>query len=173
GGARGRSEVFGHLPAFRYGARGVSSSRRSILAAVVLILPCSSCNEPRPARPAVKSVSPRLVSDQTSYPLMLYGTAFGPGMTVRIDGAGTTQTATADVIDDERATVRVRLDGVVHPRTPMTRVRIAVAGGDDRGALLEVVNDSRFPVLEDLEGDPDGRRVFVASASTDALWGVS
>src|SRR5262245_52061192 len=76
----------------------VSFCQRSILAAVVVLLPCSSCDRSRPARPAVKSVSPRLVSDQTSYPLMLYGTAFGPGMTVRIDGAGTTETATADVI---------------------------------------------------------------------------
>jgi YVTN family beta-propeller protein len=151
----------------------VSFPRRSIVAAVVLLLPCSSCDQRRPARPAVKSVSPRLVSDQTSYPLMLYGTTFGPGMTVRIDGAGSTDTATADVIDDEHATVRVRLDGVVHPRTPMTRVRIAVAGSGDRGAVLRVVNDSRFPVLEDLEVDPDGRRFFVASASTDEVWVLS
>lgn len=113
------------------------------------------------------------MSDQTSYPLTLYGTAFAPGMNVRIDGAGKTETATADVIDDGHATVRLRLDGVVHPRTPLTRVRIAVAGGTDRGAVLHVVNDSRFPELEDLEVDPDGRRFFVASVSTDEVWVVS
>jgi hypothetical protein len=121
----------------------------------------------------VKSVSPRLVSDQTSYPLMLYGTAFGPGMKVRIDGAGRTETATVDVIDDEHATVRVRLDGVVHPRRSLTRVRMTVAGTEDRGTSLRVVNDSRFPVLEDLEVDPDGERFFVASASTDEVWILS
>ena len=147
--------------------------RRSILAAVVILLSCSSGDQPRRARPAVKAVSPRLVSDQTSYPLMLYGTAFVPGMKVRIDGAGMTETATADVIDDEHATVRVRLDGVVHPVAPLTRVRIAVVGDEDRGAILRVVNDSRFPVLEDLEVDPDGRRFFVASASTDEVWVLS
>jgi DNA-binding beta-propeller fold protein YncE len=121
----------------------------------------------------VKTVSPRLLSDQTSYPLMLYGAAFAAGMKVRIEAPGRTETASVDVIDDEHATVRLRLDGVVHPRRSVTRVRIAVDGSDDRGAALRVVNDSRFPVLEDFEVDLDGRRFFVASASTDAVWIVS
>jgi hypothetical protein len=37
---------------------------------------------------------------------MLHGTAFVPGMTVRIDGAGRSETAKVDVIDGEHATVR-------------------------------------------------------------------
>src|SRR5262245_32926762 len=61
---------------------------RSIVAAVVVLLSCSSCHQARRAGPVVKAVSPRIVSDQTSYPLTLYGTAFAPGMTVRITGAG-------------------------------------------------------------------------------------
>ena len=121
----------------------------------------------------MKAVGPRLVSDQTFYPLVLYGTGFVPEMKLRIDGAGRTETATPQVVDDEHATVRVRLEGVVHPRRSLTRVRIAVAGTADRGTTLRVVNDSRFPVLEDLEVDPDGRRFFVASASTDEVWIVS
>src|SRR5262249_17500088 len=50
---------------------------------------------------------------------------------------------------------------------------VGVAGVDDGGAVLRVVNDSRFPELEDLEVDPDGRRFFVASASTDEIWVLS
>src|SRR5262249_13048047 len=50
---------------------------------------------------------------------------------------------------------------------------VGVAGVDDGGAVLRVVNDSSFPEPEDLEVDPDGGRFFVASASTDEVWVLS
>lgn len=148
-------------------------ARPVVVRAALLVLLLSACNRQSIAVPAVSAVSPRLVSDQTVYPLVLYGKNFAPGMQVRIEGSGRTETAAVDVLDDSHGTVRVRLDGVVAPNRSLTRVRIAAAGAGDRGVAIRVVNDSGFPVLTDLEVDPAGERFFVASATTDELWVVS
>lgn len=146
--------------------------RLLILAAAAILLLVSPCDHQRPP-PVVTAVSPRLISDQTAYPLTLYGRRFHPGMRVRIDGGGKTDTEAVDVIDESHATVRLRLEGFVRPDRSLGRVRIAAADTRDRGAHIAVVNDSGFPVLADLEVDPAGNRFFVASVSTDEVWIVS
>jgi DNA-binding beta-propeller fold protein YncE len=157
----------------------VCPARYLILAAIATLVLFSACDrlstDARSVRsvPAVTAVSPRLVSDQAVYPLTLYGKGFNPGMQIRIAGAGRTETAAVDVVDGSHATVRVRLDGFVRPDRSLTRVRIAAADTDDRGAGIRVVNDSTFPVLIDLELDPAGERFFIASVSTDDVWIVS
>jgi DNA-binding beta-propeller fold protein YncE len=143
--------------------------RLPILAALPLLALLSGCDGPRTA-PVVTAVSPRLVSDQTAYPFTLYGTGFGPGMRIRIDGAGRSETLAVNVIDDTHATVRLRLDGFVRPDRSLGLVRISASDAVERAAHIRVANDTGFPVLADLEVDPAGQRFFVASTSTDEVW---
>jgi hypothetical protein len=84
---------------------------RKLLELSVLLVLISACDRRGVDAPAVIAVSPRLVSDQTVYPLVLYGTGFAPGMRIRIEGAGRTETAAVDVVDDAHAIARVRLTG--------------------------------------------------------------
>jgi hypothetical protein len=124
-----------------------------------------------PPRPFLDDLGPRTISNQTSYPVWVYGRGFAPGMKVRL-GLPYDLTLDAAVVDPERLTVRV-------PARPLAaaseRVTVEVTLLDAKGALqdgaakLVVVNDAAYPAPTTCALSPDGSALYVASETTDEV----
>ncbi|AKU92124.1 hypothetical protein AKJ08_2511 [Vulgatibacter incomptus] len=117
-----------------------------------------------PARePAVlRAVGPRLISNQTDYPVMIYGEALRPGLRLAI---GELRLETSWV--DEGHLGAVIPAGIEIPAAQAVAVFEARLEGADGSAPLTVVNDAAFPTPLDLE--VAAGRVFAVSRTTDEL----
>jgi mono/diheme cytochrome c family protein len=128
--------------------------------------------------PTVRTASPRLVSNQTSYPLIVYGEGFAPDDVVVLSGPqeGARRELPTAWLDPEHLTAR--LPAAIGLPTNQTFGRLAVGVRRAEGlpgegsAPLTLVNDATYPVPFDLAARADGSRVFVASPTTDAVWFV-
>jgi len=125
-----------------------------------------------PGSAHLDGIGPPHVSNQTAYPVMLYGDGFQPGCTVVIPGAAA-PLATAFV--DARHLGAIVPAGLVVPAGKSTvalDVHLIAPDGValPGAATLTVVDDVGFAVPAALELSGDGARAFVASPTTDELW---
>lgn len=114
-------------------------------------------------------LGPRLVSNQTSQPLALYGDGFAPGMTLRL-GPPFSREVPLAVLDPRHAYARLPDDLQLPADTVQTVVDVAV--GRSESKRLTVVNDAAFVDLTALAPSPDGRLLFAASAPTDTVFAI-
>jgi DNA-binding beta-propeller fold protein YncE len=116
-------------------------------------------------------VGPRHVSNETTYPLTLYGRGFTEGMTLLVEGP--TRALLQTTLVDERHLV-VRLPTLEVPENVSQRSFTLTLIGDDgkpvgEPTTIDVVNDAAYRLPYDLQIDRAGTRVFVASPSTDEI----
>lgn len=121
------------------------------------------------------AVSPRHVSNGTSYPLTVYGSNLRPGLRLKLtqdDSENAVELPTVFV--DEGHLVARLPEGVEVPRQTSVAEWTAQLVGD--GDQVEgtypvyVVNDVDYVQPFDLEVDPTEERVFVASPPTDQVY---
>src|SRR2546430_15542013 len=127
---------------------------------LLLGLACRSASVPDAgSTPALVAVGPRLLSNQTSYPLSIIGTALKPGMKLR---AGPLSLPMF-VLDEQHAWSRLPagLDGGI--------LKVGLEGSSAT-FNLKLVDDTTFPVLSALA--VNGRRAFVASTTEDVVYAV-
>ena len=126
------------------------------------------------ASPRLDEVGPRMVSNQTAYPLALYGSGFTDGLRLVIDGQ-VRQTLETHRIDERHLTAvlpagtPVRGRGRSSERFP---IHLEDAAGRRRAGAVElrVIDDAAVEAPLDLELADGDRRLFVASETTDRLW---
>jgi sugar lactone lactonase YvrE len=148
-----------------------------LLCALVLgTAACSAKKSTSASQPRVhlRGIGPRLISNQTSQPLAIYGDGFQSGMRLHL-GAPFERDVAVTVIDKQHA--YLRLGGLEMPSStaeatvPVTTSRLE--GAEVTGeAKLTVVNDNQFPDLVALVVSRDGKFAFAASITTDRLFAV-
>ncbi|HZN92302.1 MAG TPA: MtsA protein, partial [Myxococcales bacterium] len=115
------------------------------------------------SRPVLRTVGPRILSNQTSQPLSVTGERLRPGMRLLIGDRAVPLTA----IDGEHAYGRLGPLAVAGGE-PQQTFQVTLEGGEG-AAPLTVVNDAAFPDLTSLAVREDGV-VYAASSTTDELF---
>jgi hypothetical protein len=124
-----------------------------------------------PAGPRLDAVGPRVVSNQTSYPLAIWGDGFTDGLVLELELNPPLRLPTRRL--DARH-LAARLPGGVRlpPDVAAERVRTRLldAGGValPGESWVKIVNDTAFATPLDLVAAED--TVFVASPTTDEVW---
>ena len=119
----------------------------------------------------LRGIGPRVISNQTSQPIAVYGEGFRSGIRFHL-GVPFDRDVAATVTDEQHA--YLRLSGLEIPAASAeatTAVTISpLEGAQVAGdAKLTVVNDSQFPDLIALAASRNGKYVFAASITTDKL----
>ena len=120
-------------------------------------------------RPAgrLSDVGPRMVSNQTSQPLSLYGENFRRGMKLRL-GAPFDRTVPITVVDGRHAYARLPADLVLPAATAQVTSVLSIDGQRTRSEVgLTVVNDAAFADYTVLARSGD--LLWAVSPTTDAL----
>jgi DNA-binding beta-propeller fold protein YncE len=125
--------------------------------------------------PTLTAVGPRVVSNQTDYPIQLWGDRFSPGMHLEI-GKPAGLTVPTVFVDEHHLAAVIPSGTKMSPGTREVHVSLRLFGGDGRqakgGPGLVIVNDLGFETPYALELSSDGKDAFVASPSTDEVWVV-
>lgn len=122
------------------------------------------------------SISPMEISNQTSYPVTIYGSGFEAGSILRLSRGNFSKELETQLIDERHLSAIVPAG--LEIETSVVRDRFAVEVRSPRGKLhhgsvkLLVINDADYPTPHDLEISPDGRKLFVISPFTDELWAI-
>lgn len=138
----------------------------------------AGADRPPGAPPEIHAVSPRLVSNGTSYPLLVFGVGFRPGDTVVASGPepDANRLLPTDFVDGGHLTARLPPALPLPTQQTFGTVRLSVRRADGTTSpaayALRVVNDATFPDPRAIATDREGNRVFVASTSTDAVWWI-
>lgn len=119
-------------------------------------------------RPKLRDVGPRLMSNQTSQPLALYGDHFRPGMRLTLGAPANAEIATTFV--DEHH-VFARIPPIALP-ADQSQVPVALALDGEAGPMLTVINDASYDDPTELALSPDDATAFVVSQNTDSLFRV-
>lgn len=125
--------------------------------------------------PRLLSVGPKLVSNETSQPLSVYGERLTPGLRLVL-GPPLARELPLVVVDAGHAYARLPAGLALPEDSPQAVVEVHLAG--EGGAVAEgtarltVVNDTAFPDLTALALSPDGRTLFVASPPTDTVFAL-
>lgn len=127
--------------------------------------------------PSFADVGPRIVSNQTAYPISLYGRGLEPGTVLTLIGERRVQLPTRFVTAEElSALIPAEAMSITDPMRDSFDLRLELT--DPRGqavpgaAQLTVVNDRDFATPTAIELDRAGRRVYVTSKTTDEVWAV-
>jgi hypothetical protein len=123
---------------------------------------------PKPPEPTLTSVGPRLISNQTSYPLSVRGTGLKQGMTLDVGD----QKLPLFVLDDTHAWARLPANLPLPVDQTMGQLTVQVSGAKGN-ATLKLVNDTAFPVLSAFAMSGDEKTAFVASVTQDVVYAVS
>ena len=148
------------------------SRRRSALlggsfALLALVAGVAWQTQLRRPEPRLTDVGPRVVSNQTSQPLSLYGTNFRRGMRLRV-GPPFDRTVPLTVVDDGHAYARLPADLAIAAETAQVTAVLSVQGQRARSEVgLTVVNDAGFADWTQLVRSGDV--LWAASSTTDAL----
>jgi hypothetical protein len=120
-----------------------------------------------PPEPSLLSVGPRLISNQTSYPLEVRGSGLKSGMTLDVKGTK----LPLFVLDEAHAWARLPA-GLSLP-LDQVQVQVAVSlSGSKKTLPLQVVNDTAFPVLSAMVLSSDAQTTYVASLTQDLVFAV-
>jgi hypothetical protein len=150
--------------------------------AILIVLPLclvEACDKPKvpaqaidagaPAPPEVQllSVGPKLVSNQTSYPLSVRGKGLKDGMALAVNGTK----VPLFVLDAEHAFARLPANLPVPVDQPQGVLGVSL-WGEKKTLPLKLVNDAAFPVLSALAMSRDGAQAFVASLTQDVVFAI-
>lgn len=117
--------------------------------------------------PHLTDVGPRVVSNQTTQPLSIYGENLRPGMTLRL-AAPFERTVPLTVVDPGHAHARLPADLTLPPQTVQVTAVLSVEGQRARSEVgLTVVNDAAFADWTQLVRAGDV--LWAASSTTDTL----
>jgi DNA-binding beta-propeller fold protein YncE len=156
-------------------------TRRQIIALVISFLLMASAaiggkivRSKKPGNLELYAISPPAISNQTAYPVTIFGSDFLPGASLLLTRGSARIEVSAEVIDDRH------LAAVIPPALPIepevTRDRWGVEVIDSRGKKmigkleLRVTNDAAFPSPIDLVTSRDGSSAWAVSTTTDELW---
>jgi sugar lactone lactonase YvrE len=123
---------------------------------------------------ALRAVGPRIISNQTSQPLAIYGQGLRAGdQLTLIDADGKRTQLRLTVVDPGHAYARIAAEALKLP--PSVSQAELKASLDDAApaASLTVVNDAEFVDLTSLALSHDGRWLFAASSTTDSVYAVN
>lgn len=118
----------------------------------------------RPSLPHLSAVGPRMVSNQTSQPLALYGERLGAAKSVWVGNVQMPLT----VLDEQHAYARLPAGYAIEAARPQAVVPVRLEPGDS-SVDLTVVNDVAFADFASLALSRDGRTAWAASSTTDQL----
>lgn len=126
-----------------------------------------------PAGPRLLDVGPRFVSNQTSQPLALYGEQLDAKvLTVTVKGPDDSAITTLSIptvkVDDRH--LYARLPPVKLPSAMAEAVATLSLEGTSSKVELRLINDQSFPELMALAQSNDGKWLFAASQTEDALY---
>ena len=150
-----------------------------VLLAVTLIPGCPSKSAPvapidagAPADgPRLLAVGPRLISNQTSQPISVWGTHLKQGMTLELTGA-TKLSLPLVVIDEHHAFGRLPANLEVADAFAEGAITVTLSGATGAVPPLTLVNDTHFPDLTALAISPDGAWLFAASGPEDLVYAL-
>ncbi|MFP2913035.1 YncE family protein, partial [Pyxidicoccus sp. 3LFB2] len=125
---------------------------------------------PPPSGPRLVSVSPRLLSNETSQPLSIQGERLVPGLKLVL-GPPLSRELPLVVVDARHAYARLPGDLTLPEDPPQVVVEARLEGAEGT-ARLSVVNDAAFPDLTAMALSPDGRTLFLASPPTDTVFSL-
>jgi len=131
--------------------------------------------EAQPPVPAeLSTISPRHLSNQTAYPIVIYGQGLEPGLRLRLVGPNGALTIPTGFLDSRHLTARIPAGLDIPEQRSAAKFEARLVTGDDSAldgtAGLTVVNDLAFAQPYDFAMSPDGQRAFVLSTSTDEVW---
>jgi hypothetical protein len=117
-------------------------------------------------------VGPRLVTNQTTAPLTVYGEGLADGMELYL-GPPVEQNLPLSVLDPQHAYTRLPADLHLPASQAEVELTVRLRGADHRllpgHSPLAIVNDAGFPDLTALAISRSGR-LFAISTTTDDLW---
>jgi len=150
-----------------------------VVAASLLLFACPSSSsvssapdaavEKKNDLPRLLAVGPRLLSNQTSQPLSIWGTKLAAGMTLKLTGAVTLELPLT-VLDETHAFARLpagleSADGLAE-----SQISVALNGGEGEVPKLTLINDTHFADLTALVSSPDGAWLFALSTPDDRVY---
>lgn len=115
------------------------------------------------------AIGPRLLSNQTSQPLAIYGEGLKSGMVLEL-GPPVSRQLPLVVWDEGHAFARLP-GGAQLGTFPESVVEARVVGAEGV-TKLRLINDTSFPDLTALARSADGRTLFASSGTTDAVHAV-
>jgi DNA-binding beta-propeller fold protein YncE len=111
----------------------------------------------------LKTISPQMISNQTSHTLLLTGTGFTGGLTLHV---GPTKSVKVQVIDAAHGTVKI--EPFLFDDFDETTIPVSI--GESHTTLpLTIINDSQFSTFRAATRSPDARTLFVADEHTDSI----
>lgn|GEM_PF-362216 len=130
----------------------------------------SPAEKATPPGPRLVAVGPRLISNETDYPLWVYGQGFAEGATVKVGD----QTLQTHVVDAGHLTAVMPASRTPYPQNAAAADKtVTVVDKDGKPlpgtATLTVVDDANFPTPYAMVATSDGTLV-IASPTTDELW---
>ncbi len=152
-----------------------------LLLAVTLLLGCPS----KPAGPApidagpaldadspqVLAVGPRLLSNQTSQPLSVWGTHLKAGLKLELSGAAKV-TVPLTVLDEGHAFGRLPANVEVADAFAEGSLKVAFEGATGTVPPLTLVNDTHFPDLTAMALSPDAQWLYAISQPEDLVYAL-
>lgn len=129
--------------------------------------------DPTALAPIHFSISPPLISNETAYPVTLYGAGFPDGVLelVLYEGAAPIPTTR---IDDHHLGATIPAGVKVRTKRALGGLRPFLVDASGRRlpgeSSLLVANDAAYRTPYVMEISPDDERVFVASPTTDEIW---
>ena len=130
-----------------------------VVVAVAAVVALGGCH-----RPTLTAVGPRTVTNQTSFPIALYGEGFKAGQELVLDGPVSRELPIA-VVDARHAYARLPADLKLPEGTVQARVLLSIKGGKGPQVPLTVVNDLGFPELIGLAVTESGRAVAISQTT--------
>ncbi|MBX7113064.1 MAG: MtsA protein [Myxococcaceae bacterium] len=122
--------------------------------------------------PRLTAVGPRVISNQTSQPLSVYGENLVAGAQLML-GEPINRAFPLTVLDGQHAFVRLPGDLKMTPALAEAPVAATLQGSPaTESQTLRLVNDAAFPDLTAMVLSGDGRRLFIASTTEDTLYRV-
>ena len=127
---------------------------------------------PRSLGPRLDDVGPRLVSNQSSFPVMLHGEGFVDGSQVVL-GPPVSLTLPATRVDSKHLAAVLPASIAIPEGESERTVEVSVLspqGTLPGRASLTIVNDVGFPTPLAIAVAADGKTAYVASPTTDEIW---
>lgn len=122
---------------------------------------------PVTAKPKLSAIGPKLLSNQTSQPITLYGERFTQGLSLEL-GAPLNEVVRLEVVDDTLAFARLP-GGLDLPADQTLVVVKAKLEGGEGEVELSFVNDADYPDFFAIAVTSEGDR-YVISPTTDTLY---
>lgn len=144
-----------------------------LVAASAMVLWCLGA--PAPVRRHLGCIAPRRITNATSFPVRLEGRRLERGMRLVLTGPGH-RTLPTVFLDERHLAARIPAGLPAPPQAAMAiyRAHLVTSKGKPVPGIVRliVVNDADFVEPMDLLVGEDGKRLFVASKTTDTVFSI-